>query len=87
MKCQNQGVKSVKGVGNALERRSNFAYKKNILVAKVRWVVESANGRIKKWKALSNSMLISQIPYVRDYERIVCALCNAYIQIKSLPDV
>ena len=47
------------------------------LVTKVRWLVESANGRIKKWKALSNTMLNSQILYVRDYVRILCSLCNA----------
>ena len=47
-------------------------------VTKVRWVVESANGRIKKWKALSNTMPNSQIPYVGDYVRIVCSLCNAF---------
>lgn len=47
------------------------------LVTKVRWVVESVNGRVKKWKALSNTMPNSQIPYVGDYVRIVCALCNA----------
>ena len=48
------------------------------LVTKVRWVVESANGRIKKWKALSNTMPNSQIPYVGDYGRIVCSFCNAF---------
>ncbi|MCG7879800.1 MAG: transposase family protein, partial [Candidatus Thiodiazotropha endolucinida] len=48
------------------------------LVTKVRWVVESANGRIKKWKALSNTMPNSQIPYIGDYVRIVCSICNAF---------
>ena len=48
------------------------------LVTKVRWVVESANGRIKKWKVLSNKLPNSQIPYVGDYVRIVCSLCNAF---------
>ena len=48
------------------------------LVTKVRWVVESVNGRVKKWKALSNKMPNSQIPYVGDYVRIVCSLCNAF---------
>ena len=48
------------------------------LVTKVRWVVESVNGRIKKWKVLSNILPNSQIPYVGDYVRIVCSLCNAF---------
>ena len=48
------------------------------LVTKVRWVVESDNGRIKKWKALSNTLPNSQIPYVGDYVRIIRSLCNAY---------
>lgn len=48
------------------------------LVTKVRWVVESVNGRIKKWKALSNTMPNTQIPYIGDYVRIVCSICNAF---------
>ena len=48
------------------------------LVTKVRCVVESDNGRIKKWKALSNTLPNNPIPYVGDYFRIVCSLCNAF---------
>ena len=48
------------------------------LVTKVRWVVESANGRIKQWRALSNVLPNSQIPFAGDYVRIVCSLCNAF---------
>src|SRR5277367_3696956 len=51
---------------------------KSRLVTKIRWVIESANGRVKKWKALDHVMPNSQIPYIGDYVRIVCALCNAY---------
>ena len=40
------------------------------LVTKVRWIVESANGRIKKWKALSNKMPDCQIPYIGDYSML-----------------
>lgn len=47
-------------------------------VTKIRWVVESANGRIKQWrffdKVVSNAMLKN----VGDYFAIVCALINAY---------
>ena len=47
------------------------------LVTKVRWVVESANGRIKQWRALRNVLPNTQIPFAGDYVRIVCSLCNA----------
>ena len=36
-------------------------------VTKVRWVVESVNGRVKQWRALSNVMPNSQIPFIGDY--------------------
>ena len=48
------------------------------LLTKARWVVESANGSIKQWRAFSNTMPNSQIPFIGDYVRIVCALCNAF---------
>ncbi|XP_052792092.1 uncharacterized protein LOC128226248 [Mya arenaria] len=50
------------------------------LVTKIRWVVESANGRLKNWKYLEISRVIpnSQIPYAGDYTRIVAAICNKY---------
>ena len=47
------------------------------LYIKVRWVVESTNGRIKQWKALSNVMPNSQVILISDYVRNVCAPCNA----------
>ncbi|XP_033725099.1 uncharacterized protein LOC117315068 [Pecten maximus] len=48
------------------------------LVTKVRWIVESVNGRIKQWKYLSNIVPNSQIPFIGDYVRLVAALCNKY---------
>ena len=48
------------------------------LVTKIRWVVESANGRIKQWRALRHVIPNSQVPFIEDYVRIVCAICNAY---------
>ena len=50
------------------------------LVTKVRRLVESVNGRVKQWKALSNQMPNSQVHFIGVYVRIVCALCNAYRQ-------
>ena len=48
------------------------------LVTKVRWVVESANGRIKKWKFLDNVLPNSYLPFIGEYVAIVAAMCNAF---------
>ena len=48
------------------------------LVTKVRWVVESANGRIKQLRALSNVLPKTQISFAGNYVRIVCSLCNVF---------
>ena len=58
------------------------------LVTKVRWVVEAINGLIKTWKAFNNVFPNIQIPYIGDYVRIVCAICNAFRprRIRDNPD-
>jgi hypothetical protein len=48
------------------------------LVTKIRWVVEAANGRIKKWQYINNVVHNSQIPHIGDYVRIVCSVMNRY---------
>jgi hypothetical protein len=48
------------------------------LITKNRWVVESVNGIIKKWKYLDNVVINMNIPYVGDDFRFVCALINKY---------
>ena len=48
------------------------------LVTKVRWVVESFNGRLKKWQYLDKVLPNSQIPYIGDYTRLVAAISNKY---------
>ena len=48
------------------------------LVTKVRWVVESANGRIKQWKFLEKVIPNSYVPHIGDFVRIVCALVNCF---------
>ena len=45
----------------------------------VRWVVEAANERIKRWKYLDRVLPTSQVPYISDIVRIVCAVCNKYL--------
>lgn len=42
------------------------------------WVIEAINGLIKTWKFLRNTMSNHHIPFIGDYVRIVCALCNAF---------
>ncbi|XP_062614064.1 uncharacterized protein LOC134275789 [Saccostrea cucullata] len=48
------------------------------LVTKVRWVVESANARIKRWRYLDHVSPTNQVPFVGDYIRIICAISNKY---------
>ncbi|XP_048768744.2 uncharacterized protein LOC125662931 [Ostrea edulis] len=50
------------------------------LVTKIRWVVESANGRIKQWRYLGKILPTSQVPYIGDFVRIVCAISNRYLK-------
>ncbi|CAF4205937.1 unnamed protein product, partial [Rotaria sp. Silwood2] len=47
-------------------------------ISKIRWVVESANGRIKHFKWLNQTIQDSTIPQVRDYLRTSCELVNAH---------
>ncbi|XP_053378556.1 uncharacterized protein LOC123541039 [Mercenaria mercenaria] len=57
------------------------------MVTKIRWVVESANARIKAWKYLDHVLPTSQVPYIGDYVRIVCAVCNKYLPPLSLANL
>ncbi|KAK3102132.1 hypothetical protein FSP39_009062 [Pinctada imbricata] len=50
------------------------------LVTKIRWVVESANSRIKQWTYLSRILPSHQIPFIGDFVRIVCAISNRYLK-------
>jgi hypothetical protein len=47
-------------------------------ISKIRWVVKSANGRVKHFKWLNQTIQNSTIPQVRDYLQIACALVNVY---------
>lgn len=47
-------------------------------VTKVLWVVKAANSRIKRWKFLDNVVRNSQIPHIKDFVRIICAIINKY---------
>jgi hypothetical protein len=48
------------------------------MVTKVRWVVESANGRLKQWRLLDKIIPNTLLPQIGDLVRIVCALCNCF---------
>ena len=48
------------------------------LVTKIRWVVQSANGRLKSWKYFDKVLPNSQIPFIGDYIQIICSICYKY---------
>ncbi|VDI55633.1 Hypothetical predicted protein, partial [Mytilus galloprovincialis] len=47
-------------------------------ITKVRWVVESANGRIKQWRFLDKVISNHFVPYIGDFVRIVSAFINCF---------
>ncbi|KAK3087266.1 hypothetical protein FSP39_003827 [Pinctada imbricata] len=49
-------------------------------ISVIRWVVESANSRIKQWTYLSRILPSHQISYIGDFVRIVCAVSNRYLK-------
>ncbi|CAF2624748.1 unnamed protein product [Rotaria sp. Silwood2] len=48
------------------------------LVTKIRWVIESANGRVKQWQFFNKIIPNSMIEKIGDYFEIVCAMINCY---------
>lgn len=50
----------------------------DFILKQIRWVVESSNARIKRWRYLDRTLPTNQIPFVGDYVRIVCALSNKF---------
>ena len=51
----------------------------NTIFFQIRWVVESANARIKRWKYLDWVLPNSQVPFIGDFIKIICAVCNKYL--------
>jgi len=49
---------------------------KSRLITKVRWVIESANGRIKQWRFLNKVVPNKLVKYIGDFVKIVCAILN-----------
>ncbi|VDH88958.1 Hypothetical predicted protein [Mytilus galloprovincialis] len=50
------------------------------MVTKIRWVVESANARIKNFRYLDRVLPTNYVPFIGDYIHIVCAISNKYLQ-------
>lgn len=49
------------------------------LVTKTRWIVEARNGHIKSiFKFFRDAVPMPQVPHIRDYIRITCAIINRY---------
>ena len=51
---------------------------KTRLISKVRWIIESANSRVKRWCFFSNVVPNTMIKKARSYFEVVCALINSY---------
>ncbi|CAF1360407.1 unnamed protein product [Didymodactylos carnosus] len=51
---------------------------KTRLTSKVRWVIESTNGRVKQWRFFSNVVPNTITEKIGDCFEIVCALINCY---------
>ena len=48
------------------------------VITKIRWVIEAANGRIKRWKYLGNRVPNRDIKTIEKDYKFVCALINKY---------
>ena len=61
-------------------RHFNIIYSLSCLVFnfQVRWVVEAANARIKRWKYFANILQTNQVPYISENTKIICAICNKF---------
>ncbi len=60
------------------KQHSTFDANSSRLVTKVRWVVESANARFKKFKFFSRTVPVHSLPSVNTDLQIISALINAY---------
>lgn len=49
-----------------------------IRIAKYKWAVESAMGRLKRWKFLANVDSNTRIIFIEDNDQIVGSLINAF---------
>jgi len=52
-------------------------------ITSIRWIVESANGRIKRWEYFNNIVQNKSIPYLEMVFRFVCALVKYRPQLRQ----
>ncbi|CAF4607848.1 unnamed protein product [Rotaria socialis] len=74
---------------NGRKQFTTTAANQSRFVTKVRWVVEAANGRIKQFKFLANTVANSSLPHLEQYLSIVCSIINRYrppIKTSSIQD-
>lgn len=48
------------------------------LITKIRWIVESINGRLKQWRFFDKVVSNHYIPHLGEFLRIIAAICNKY---------
>lgn len=48
------------------------------LVTKIRWIIESVNSRIKKWRYFANILNNNNITYIEEDFKNICAIINAF---------
>ncbi len=48
------------------------------LVTKIRWIIESVNSRIKKWRYFANILNNLNIPYIESDFKNICAIINLF---------
>jgi hypothetical protein len=65
-------------LGKNIKQFSTQTANKTRFVTKIRWVIESANGRIKQWRIFDKGLPNSLLKTVGDLVAIVYALQNAY---------
>lgn len=63
---------------------SDFFLQNVVKYLQVRCMVQSANGRFKRWRYLDRTVPNTQTPYVGDYVWIISAICNRYTPPLSL---
>jgi len=59
---------------------------KTRFVTKIRWVVESANSRLKQWKFFDKTITNTHLPQLPSYLRIMCSIFNKFLPPLSNPN-
>ncbi|CAF3854928.1 unnamed protein product [Rotaria sp. Silwood1] len=65
-------------IGKGQKQFTTIEANETRLVTKIRWVIESANGRVKQWRFFDHVVPNTMIEKIGDYFRIICAIINRY---------